>query len=53
LVKWESTNNDEVLQKVRKEILKSTDGNPPPVLAESILFPHFTGTNMRYIPGPC
>lgn len=32
LVKWENTNNEEVLDKARKEILKATDGNPPPVL---------------------
>jgi len=32
LVQWENSNNDDVLQKVRAEILKATDGNPPPVL---------------------
>jgi len=32
LVKWENTNNEEVLDRAREEILKSTDGNPPPVL---------------------
>ena len=32
LVQWENSNNEEVLQKARAEILKSTDGNPPPVL---------------------
>ncbi|HXH92892.1 MAG TPA: DUF1156 domain-containing protein, partial [Thermoanaerobaculia bacterium] len=32
LVKWENSNNEEVLDRARKEILKSTDGNPPPVL---------------------
>lgn len=32
LVKWENSNNEIVLEKARKEILKSTDGNPPPVL---------------------
>ena len=32
LVKWENVNNEELLAKARKEILKSTDGNPPPVL---------------------
>src|SRR5437764_11225637 len=32
LVKWENSNNQEVLDRARKEILKSTDGNPPPVL---------------------
>src|SRR5450631_3949646 len=32
LVKWENSNNQDVLQKARSEILKSTDGNPPPVL---------------------
>lgn len=31
LVKWESTTNEEVLQKARNEIMKSTGGNPPPV----------------------
>ncbi|HHV57797.1 MAG TPA: DUF1156 domain-containing protein [Firmicutes bacterium] len=32
LVKWENSNNEEVLAKARAEILKSTGGNPPPVL---------------------
>ena len=32
LVKWENSNNERVLDAARKEILKSTDGNPPPVL---------------------
>jgi len=32
LVKWENINNEQVLQAARAEILKSTDGNPPPVL---------------------
>lgn len=32
LVKWENINNEEVLEEARKEILKSTDGNPPPVI---------------------
>jgi putative DNA methylase len=32
LVKWENTNNEHVLEAARREILKSTDGNPPPVL---------------------
>ncbi len=32
LVLWENSNNDDVLQKARAEILKSTGGNPPPVL---------------------
>jgi len=32
LVKWENTNNEVVLQAARDEILKSTKGNPPPVL---------------------
>src|SRR5512141_1338543 len=32
LVKWDNSNNEGVLEKARKEILKSTDGNPPPVL---------------------
>jgi len=32
LVKWENSNNDQVLEAARKEILKSTGGNPPPVL---------------------
>src|SRR5947208_979816 len=31
LVRWENSNNEEVLAKTRAEILKSTDGNPPPV----------------------
>lgn len=32
LVKWENTNNETVLNAARAEILKSTGGNPPPVL---------------------
>ena len=39
LVLWENSNNDDLLQKARAEILKSTQGNPPPVLAKSILLP--------------
>ena len=31
LVKWENSNNENVLRQVRAEILKSTGGNPPPV----------------------
>ncbi|NLG79150.1 MAG: DUF1156 domain-containing protein [Firmicutes bacterium] len=32
LVKWENVNDELVLEEARQEILKSTDGNPPPVL---------------------
>ena len=32
LVKWENVTNKEVLDAAKVEILKSTDGNPPPVL---------------------
>ncbi len=32
LVKWENTTNEEVLDRARAEILRSTGGNPPPVL---------------------
>ncbi len=32
LVKWENTNNEEVLGRARAEIMRSTDGNPPAVL---------------------
>ncbi len=31
LVKWENSNNEQVLAEARTEILKSTNGNPPPV----------------------
>ena len=31
-VKWENINNERVLEAARQEILKSTGGNPPPVL---------------------
>ncbi|MBD1895775.1 DUF1156 domain-containing protein [Coleofasciculus sp. FACHB-129] len=31
LVKWDNINNQDVLAEARAEILKSTDGNPPPV----------------------
>ncbi len=29
---WENSNDEKLLSEVRAEILKSTDGNPPPVL---------------------
>lgn len=32
LVKWESSNNEQVLAAARAEIQKATGGNPPPVL---------------------
>jgi putative DNA methylase len=32
LVKWENSNDETVLNAARKEILKSTNGHPPPVL---------------------
>ena len=32
LVKWENSNNEQVLRQARAEILKSTSGNAPPVL---------------------
>jgi len=32
LVKWENSTNEDVLAAARAEILRSTDGNPPPVL---------------------
>ena len=32
MVKWENIDNEYVLEKARAEILKSTNGNPPPVL---------------------
>jgi putative DNA methylase len=32
LVKWENSNNEKVLKMARDEIMKSTNGNPPPVL---------------------
>ncbi len=32
LVKWENSNNEAVLAAARAEIVKSCDGNPPPVL---------------------
>ena len=32
LVKWENSNNETVLNAARKEILKSTNGHPPPAL---------------------
>lgn len=32
LVKWENTNNEQVLEMAREEIRKSTGGNPPPIL---------------------
>ncbi len=32
LVKWENTTNEKVLGEARAEIMRSTDGNPPPVL---------------------
>ncbi|MBN1322877.1 MAG: DUF1156 domain-containing protein [Methanotrichaceae archaeon] len=32
LVLWENTNNEQVLDEARREILRSTSGRPPPVL---------------------
>ncbi|HEY4032338.1 MAG TPA: DUF1156 domain-containing protein [Ktedonobacteraceae bacterium] len=32
LVMWENSNDEKLLSEIRAEILKSTDGNPPPVL---------------------
>jgi len=32
LVKWENSNNQTVLDAAKAEIMKSTDGNPPPLL---------------------
>lgn len=32
LIKWENSNNKEVLNAAREEIMKSTAGNPPPIL---------------------
>lgn len=32
LVKWENSTNERVLAAAREEILKSTDGDPPPIL---------------------
>lgn len=49
LVLWENSNNEDVLQKARAEILKSTGGIPPPVLAKSTVFQPPTKANMRYV----
>ncbi|MBS3975903.1 MAG: DUF1156 domain-containing protein [Syntrophomonadaceae bacterium] len=32
LVKWENSNNEEILNQAKAEIMKSTDGNPPALL---------------------
>jgi putative DNA methylase len=32
MVKWENVNNEEVMEAARAEIMRSTGGNPPPVL---------------------
>ncbi|MBZ4669807.1 MAG: hypothetical protein JG769_111 [Oscillospiraceae bacterium] len=32
LVKWENSNNEEILAEAKAEIMKSTNGNPPPLL---------------------
>ena len=32
LVKWENVDNEQILEEARVEILKATNGNPPPVL---------------------
>src|SRR5687767_1690433 len=32
LVVWENTRDEQLLEEARAEILKSTDGNPPPIL---------------------
>ena len=40
LVKWENVNNEQILEEARAEILKSTDGNPPPYV-RSVLWRRF------------
>lgn len=32
LVKWENSNNEQILAEAKAEIMKSTNGNPPPLL---------------------
>ena len=32
LMKWENTNNEAVLEAARREIVRSSNGNPPPIL---------------------
>lgn len=32
LVEWENSTNEDVLRRARDEIMRSTDGNPPPIL---------------------
>lgn len=51
LIKWENSNNQDMLAQAQTEIKKSTGDALPALLAESILFPHFIEANMRYIPG--
>jgi len=48
MVKWENSNNKEVLAKAQAEIYKSTGGNPPPVLAKSTVFHPLREANVRY-----
>lgn len=49
LVKWENSNNQDTLARVRAEIRKVTGDKPPVLLAESILFLSLVEVNMRYI----
>ena len=51
LITWENSNNQEVLALAQAEIRKSIGGNPPPLLAKSILLPPLTEANMRYVSG--
>jgi putative DNA methylase len=49
LIKWENSNNQDILAQAQAEIRKSIGDNLPPLLAKSILFPPLKEANVRYI----
>jgi len=49
LIKWENSNNQDILAQAQAEIHKSTGDNLPPLLAKSTLFLPLPRGNMRYI----
>ncbi len=48
LVKWENSNNKDVLTKAQAEIRKSTGGELPSLLAKSTVFHPFREANVRF-----
>ena len=49
LVKWENSNNQDILAQAQAEIRKSAGDDLPPLLAKSTVFHPLTEANMRYV----